>query len=164
MAEALNGISRAALAQAEAHSAHGVQQASGASFSSAFDTALHARSQSAGPVTSKRHDSDDHIHERALAINAYRLQLLASNIANADTPGYKARDIDVARALQERTPLYEIPLQYVTPAQPSIDGNTVELDIQRKKFAEASVMYEFELDRVSGHYKHMMELFKDLTL
>ena len=44
-----------------------------------------------------------------------------------------------------------------------MDGNTVEMDIQRTKFAEASVMYEFELARVSGHYKDMMELFKNLT-
>lgn len=164
MAETLNGISRVAAAQAEAHSAHGVQQASGASFSAAFDTALQARSQPGLPGAAKRQDSDDHIHERALALNAYRLKILASNIANADTPGYKARDIDVAQALRDRTALREIPLQYVTPAQRSVDGNTVELDIQRKKFAEASVMYEFELDRVSGHYKHMMELFKNLTL
>lgn len=109
------------------------------------------------------HDIDDHIHERALNIRAYRMELLASNIANADTPGYKARDIDVEKALGEgaSTPA-EIPVIYVAPRQSSLDGNTVEMDAERAKFAENAVRYLFSLDRVVGHYRHMMELFQSL--
>ncbi len=108
-------------------------------------------------------DSDDHIHERALKIRAYRMQLLASNIANADTPGYKARDIDVAEALRMKIESpEEIPVKYVTPSQPSVDGNTVDMDVARAKFAENALMYQFSLDRVSGHYRDMMDLFQKL--
>ena len=43
-----------------------------------------------------------------------------------------------------------------------LDGNTVEMDVERSKFAENAVMYEFSLDRVSGHFKHMMEMLQNL--
>ena len=107
--------------------------------------------------------SEHDFHERALSLHAHRLQVLASNIANADTPGYKARDVDVAQALREgiRKPA-DLALYYVTPSQPSIDGNTVDLDRERASFADAALRYQFCLDRVSGHYKHMMELFQNL--
>ncbi|MBI4292384.1 MAG: flagellar basal body rod protein FlgB [Betaproteobacteria bacterium] len=109
------------------------------------------------------HDADDHIHERALMIRAYRMQLLASNIANADTPGYKARDVDVAQALREKiATVAEIPVGYVVPRQPSLDGNTVEMDAERSKFSENAIMYQFSAERAIGHYRHMMELFRDL--
>lgn len=126
------------------------------------------------------------MQETVLALRAYRQQLIASNIANADTPGYKAVDIDFQEALriarsvgnassltlagtapghiagraESSSPPY--PLRYHSPAQPSADGNTVEMDVERSKFAENSVMWEFSRDRVSGHYKMMMELFQNL--
>lgn len=109
------------------------------------------------------HDSDGHIHQRALKIRAYRMELLASNIANADTPGYKARDIDVAQALREKiATVAEIPVVYAVPRQSSLDGNSVEMDVERSKFAENAVRYQFSLDRIIGHYRHMMELFQNL--
>ncbi|MFY9328974.1 MAG: flagellar basal body rod protein FlgB, partial [Georgfuchsia sp.] len=119
-------------------------------------------------------------------IRAYRQQLIASNIANADTPGYKAVDIDfqealrIARSVTNTAPLTlsntttshlqgqtqfsapPYPLKYHTPSQPSVDGNTVEMDVERAKFAENSVMWEFSRDRVSGHFKMMTELFQSL--
>ena len=107
---------------------------------------------------------DEHaLHEAALGLRAYRLQLLASNIANADTPGYKAVDIDVEEALRNgwSTPS-EVPLKYRVPAQPSIDGNTVELDAERAKFAQTALMYQFSLNQAMGHYKDMMELLRNL--
>ncbi len=124
--------------------------------------------------------------ETALGLRAYRQQLLASNIANADTPGYKAVDIDfneavrIAQAAMQNGPErlsttnsrhlagstgstpYSIPLKYAVPQQPSADGNTVELDVERAKFAENAIMYEFSLDRVKGHYMMMQELLKNL--
>lgn len=103
------------------------------------------------------------VHETALALRAYRMQLLASNIANADTPGYKAVDIDVEEALRNgQSNISDIPLKYHVPAQPSIDGNTVDMDVERAKFAQNALMYEFALDRVKGHHMEMMQLLRDL--
>ena len=126
------------------------------------------------------------LQETALGLRAYRQQLLAGNIANADTPGYKAVDIDfqeglrIAQTAARISPLAltvagqghiparavpvspPFPLKYHTPSQPSADGNTVEMDVERAKFAENALMYEFSLDRVSGHSKMMMELFQNL--
>lgn len=112
--------------------------------------------------------------EQALSLHAYRLQLIASNIANADTPHYKAVDIDFREALRAAGGFNEhhhsgqisgsapsVPLKYHLPQQDSVDGNTVELDVERAKFAESALRYEFSLNRVSGHYKMMMELLKE---
>ena len=115
-------------------------------------------------LAGQSHGTGDHaIHETALALRAYRLQLLASNISNADTPGYKAVDIDVEEALRNgwSTPA-EVPLKYRVPTQPSIDGNTVELDAERAKFAQTAIRYQFSLERAIGHYTHMMELLRNL--
>lgn len=124
--------------------------------------------------------------EMVLGIRAYRQQLIASNIANADTPGYKSVDIDFQEALriakssmatlplsltvtttghigaqaQSAESLY--PIKYHVPNQASADGNTVEMDVERAKFAENSMMWEFSRDRVSGHFKHMMEMLQNL--
>ena len=127
------------------------------------------------PHASGGHD----LQEKALAVRAYRQQVIASNIANADTPGYQAVDIDVNAAMcrangapltlnvsalyhlsSAAVPLY--PLTYAVPLQPNADGNTVDMDVERAKFAENALMYEFSLDRVSGHYKHLMEMLQNL--
>ncbi|MDO8729244.1 MAG: flagellar basal body protein [bacterium] len=103
---------------------------------------------------------EDGLHERALALRAYRQQLLASNIANADTPGYKAVDIDILEALRTGKDANSVQVNYVTLSQGSVDGNTVEMDIERVKFMENAIIYEYEVDRVRGHYKDMEELLK----
>lgn len=109
------------------------------------------------------HGDDYHIHELALKFRAYRMELLASNIANADTPGYKARDIDVEQALRDKvTKIADIAIGYVHPQQSSLDANTVEMDTERVKFAENALKYQFSLDRAAGHYRHMMELLQSL--
>lgn len=120
--------------------------------------------------------------QKMLGVRAYRQQLMASNIANADTPGYKAVDIDIEEAAQivqgASTPLSltttasghlsggaptpPFPLKYHVPYQASADGNTVEMDVERQKFSENSLMYQFSLDRVSGHFKMLMELYQNL--
>lgn len=125
---------------------------------------------------------NQHIQQKMMGVRAYQLQMLASNIANADTPGYKAVDIDIAEAYQVVkggvSPLSltttasshisgentkpPIPLKYHVPNQASADGNTVEMDTERQKFTEATMMYQFSLDRVSGHFKHVMELLQNL--
>lgn len=138
------------------------------------------------PLTGQTHGQGDNgLHERALALRAYRQQLIASNIANADTPNYKAVDIEIEEALRmERSSgasadmattnprhlqgqggntVPDVSLKYHVPRQNSVDGNTVELDVERAKFAKNSFMYSFSLDRVSGHYKMMMETLKNLV-
>jgi flagellar basal-body rod protein FlgB len=127
-------------------------------------TALSVNGSAHIPLTGEQHGAGDHnMHETALALRAYRQQLLASNIANADTPNYKAVDIDIADALRNgRSTPSEVPLKYVVPSQGSVDGNTVEMDVERAKFAENALMYEYEVDRVKGHYQMQQELLKNL--
>lgn len=117
-------------------------------------------------------------HQDALNLRAFRQQLLASNIANADTPGYKARDIDFATALRELTsghapstlklrttdarqldaPTSDDPaaVLYRSPQQPSIDGNSVDLDVERNRFAENAVHYDADLTVLSSQIKLML--------
>lgn len=117
-------------------------------------------------------------HQDALNLRAFRQQLLASNIANADTPGYKARDIDFAAALRSATsgqaasaaPLSTSDSRHLTgvaqeePAavlyrsvqQPSIDGNTVDMDVERNRFAENAVHYDANVSFLNSQIKLML--------
>lgn len=109
-----------------------------------------------------RPDAEKNFNERALGLRAYRQELLASNIANADTPGYKAVDIDIVDAL--RSGLWatsKLQLKYHVPTQGSVDGNTVDMDVERAKFAENALMYEYHVDRVKGYYKNMDDLLRN---
>ena len=81
------------------------------------------------------------IHGTALAIRSQRLSMLASNIANAATPNYKARDLDFAAALRGEADA----VRYRVPVQPSLDGNTVELPTEQTAFAENAVQYRTTL-------------------
>ncbi|MBU2015271.1 MAG: flagellar basal body rod protein FlgB, partial [Alphaproteobacteria bacterium] len=96
------------------------------------------------------------IHGKALALRSQRLSLLASNIANASTPGYKARDIDFDAALKQATTqasggaadvskAVDGAMGYRVPLQPSLDGNTVELSTEQTLFAENAVKYRTTL-------------------
>ncbi len=117
-------------------------------------------------------------HEKALGLRAQRQQLLATNIANANTPNFQARDIDFAAALKAATGgsgtnrLAQsaaghlaskgsdaggtLEPQYRVPTQPSIDGNTVEMDHERVQFAENALRYEVHLNALSGQIKTML--------
>nr|WP_315396949.1 flagellar basal body protein [uncultured Duganella sp.] len=112
------------------------------------------------PSTPRGSDAKDEINERALALLEYRLVLLASNIANADTPGYRARDIDVHEALRTGNTAKTVNVAYTVPSQGAVDGNSVEMDAERAKFAQNAILYEFHMNRVRGHYKDMEELLK----
>lgn len=104
-------------------------------------------------------------HQQALNLRGLRQQVLASNIANADTPGYKARDIDFAAAL--KTALAQPAagaggaaaapaVLYRTVVQPSVDGNTVDMDVERAHFAENAVHYEASLTFLNSQIKTML--------
>lgn len=112
-------------------------------------------------LPSARAAEEGSLNERALGLRAYRQELLASNIANADTPEYKAVDFDIQEALRTGKTAKTVEVKYVIPSQGSVDGNTVEMDVERVKFAENALMYEYHVDRVRGHYKDMEDLLKN---
>src|ERR1700761_6994947 len=105
------------------------------------------------------------IHEQALMVHDQRLGVLAANLANADTPGYKARDIDFGEVLSNVAGGTELPLEktepghisfgdpsnpvadlkYRNPYQASLDGNTVEMPVEQAAFAENNVRYQASL-------------------
>ncbi len=110
-------------------------------------------------------------NHQALNLRAQRQQVLASNIANADTPGFKARDIDFKSALAaaikqpalpeagaraSAAPAQEAELLYRSVIQPSIDGNTVDMDVERAQFAENTVHYESNLAMLTHQIRLML--------
>jgi flagellar basal-body rod protein FlgB len=97
----------------------------------------------------------------ALRLRGERQALLSANIANADTPNYKAVDFDFAKALQSAasTPNAKADkpeLLYRAPAQASLDGNSVELDAERARFADNAVRYEAALKFLNAQLKAML--------
>lgn len=117
--------------------------------------------------------------QTALRLREARQQLIASNIANADTPNYKAKDIDFNSALQGalsgntgKLPLDATaaahlgaptgetvmgsPVMYRTALQPSADGNTVDMDVERAQFADNAVRYEASLKFISEQVKGVL--------
>lgn len=117
------------------------------------------------------------IHARALQLRSQRSELLASNLANADTPNFKARDLDfrnVLSAAQSETRLAttaagHIPVQgggsavhtmYRVPGQSSLDGNTVDSQVEQTKFAENAVRYRASLSFLNGKISGLMTAIK----
>jgi flagellar basal-body rod protein FlgB len=122
-------------------------------------------------------------HGQALVLRSERQRVLAGNIANADTPGFKARDFDFTRALavasgsagavapsggaQTRPGHMTAPsdgnavaattqLVWRTPEQPSLDGNTVDLDRERANFADNATRYEATLRFINGNVRTLL--------
>ena len=116
--------------------------------------------------------------QTALNLRAARQELLASNIANADTPNYKAKDVNFASALQnalagtasalpivQTSPMHlqgnagrailGAPVMYRTPIQPSADGNTVDMDVERAQFADNALRYEASVRFVTDALKEI---------
>jgi flagellar basal-body rod protein FlgB len=92
------------------------------------------------------------IHATALKLRQQRMTMLASNIANAATPGYKARDIEFSSALQlaEDGQSPDAAIRYRVPVQASLDGNTVELATEQTAFAENALAYRSSLSSLQG--------------
>ena len=129
-------------------------------------------------------DSALGIHQQALSLRTTRTEMLASNIANADTPGYKAIDIDFKSALQasvdkqhqfqsttslRTTNARHIPLDtaqanvetlYRVPNQSSLDGNTVDEQLEKSAFAENALRYQASLEFIGGKFKGMIAALK----
>lgn len=103
------------------------------------------------------------LHGTALALRSQRLALLASNIANASTPNYKARDIDFNKALESASrggsgvdQAARGALGYRVPLETSMDGNTVELSTEQTQFAENAVKYRTTLSFLEGRIGTIM--------
>ncbi len=110
-------------------------------------------------------------NHQALNLRSQRQQVLASNIANADTPGYKARDFDFQSALANAiaqpaaaqasggaapAPAPQPELLYRSVLQPSVDGNTVDMDVERAQFAENTLHYESNITMLTHHIRMML--------
>ena len=106
------------------------------------------------------------IHGAALTLRSQRLGLITSNIANAGTPGYKARDLDFGAALrasehgQGAERAGQAALRYRIPVMPSLDGNTVEMATEQTAFAETAVGYQATLSFIRGRVETVTRALK----
>lgn len=118
------------------------------------------------------------IHPEAMSLRARRAEILSANFVNADTPGYKARDIDFKAILSGAydpdqdppMPLKlshcghlagtiddpEYPLKYRIPSQPSVDGNSVDPDLERTEFASNAIGYQSSVTFLEGRIRTML--------
>ncbi len=119
---------------------------------------------------------------QALELRSHRQRLIASNIANGDTPGFVARDFDFAQALRQATGALPAGqgvaatnarhlgtgaaggappnLLYATPSQTNLDRNTVDMDRERAAFADNAVKYEATLRFINGNVRTMLDAIK----
>lgn len=119
--------------------------------------------------------------QSALNLRARRQEILAANIANSDTPNFKARDLDFGAALKGVMGAGGGPMALATTSarhlqgagagtgkgaghvmfrasvQPSLDGNTVDADVERAHFAENALHYQFLLDRAASSFRTMAQ-------
>jgi flagellar basal-body rod protein FlgB len=106
------------------------------------------------------------IHAAALELQSARIGLITSNIANAATPGYKARDIDFAAALKARTAgmgndqAIGAATLYRVPVMPSLDGNTVEIATEQTAFSENAVGYQTTLSFIRSRVETLTRALK----
>lgn len=98
------------------------------------------------------------VHAQALGIESRRAQLLAANLANADTPNFKARDVDFKAALANAgTPRPKEPeLLYRVPLAPALDGNTVDPQLEQAAFAENAVRYQATLTLLNTRFRGLI--------
>jgi flagellar basal-body rod protein FlgB len=118
------------------------------------------------------------VHAPALALRSQRSEVLAANLANADTPGYRARDVDFKAALAQAGaaggpvrlattsaghigaanatggPLPE--LKYRVPLAPAVDGNTVDAQLEQAAFAENTVRYQATLSFLNSKFRGLL--------
>jgi len=120
------------------------------------------------------------IHDKALVLRSQRAEVLANNIANADTPGYQSRDMDFGDLLAQakgqqavaikRTNARHIStagemglgsdLKYRTPMQPSIDGNTVDLQIEQAEYADNAIAFQSSFTFLNSKFTGLMKAIR----
>ncbi len=124
------------------------------------------------------------VHEAALQLRAQRTEVLASNLANADTPNYKAKDIDFQAAMKQATSSsaggalktthkghissaglgghggLDNNVKFRIPTQPALDGNTVETHVEQAAFAKSAMEYQATLRFFEGRSKGIIKAIK----
>jgi flagellar basal-body rod protein FlgB len=130
------------------------------------------------------------VHAQSLKLRSQRTQLLATNIANADTPNYKARDLAFAEVLRDvggpgqnqksvlalnssglsiSNPRHiktrgtlgaEAKIMYRQPEEASLDGNTVDKDIEQARFAENTVRYQASLEFINSRVSSLLRALR----
>lgn len=122
------------------------------------------------------------IHEKALGFRSQRAEVLANNIANADTPNYKARDLDFSTVLAEQAKAQEggfaiartngkhIPvegleladpgLRFRTPAHPSLDQNTVDVQVEQAEYAKNAIDFQASFTLLNSKFKGLMNALR----
>ena len=125
------------------------------------------------------------IHEKALNFRSKRAEVLANNLTNADTPNFKARDIDFRSVLNSQMvgsvskpqlvatePGHIAPssiesfspdLKYRIPLQPSLDGNTVEEEVELSKFAQNNMAMEASFQFLNSRFKGLQAAIKGVS-
>jgi flagellar basal-body rod protein FlgB len=104
------------------------------------------------------------VHARALELRVQRSEILAANLANEDTPGFQARDIDFSAEMQRLQPgstgalLAAAPnLQYRVATQASQDGNTVELSVEQAAFSKNSMDFQTSLTFLNMKFRGLKQ-------
>lgn len=119
------------------------------------------------------------IHEQAVKLRARRAEVLASNLANVDTPGYKARDVDfqgmLKREMMQPVRLQtthsghmamtsngfsQADLRYRIPSAPSLDGNTVDGQLEKTEFSSNAMEYQASLRFLNGKMRGLLRAIK----
>jgi len=123
------------------------------------------------------------IHEKALGFRAQRAEVLANNIINADTPNYKARDMDFSSVLAaesdkqqngrfalDRTNTRHIDaqglamgddaLKYRTPTQPSVDQNTVDAQVEQANYTENAIGFQASFTLLNSKFKGLVSALR----
>lgn len=122
------------------------------------------------------------IHDDALAVRSRRTEIIANNIANADTPNFQARDLDfksilegVQSASQANLPMQKTHLQhqssiaepdfaadlmYRNPTQPAVDGNTVDVQEEMARYTENALAYQASFDFLNRKFKGLERAIK----
>jgi flagellar basal-body rod protein FlgB len=123
------------------------------------------------------------IHEQALGFRAQRAEVLANNIANADTPNYKARDLDFSKVLAAQSEKNQNgtialnmtnsrhieaqglgngdeSLMYRTPMQPSIDQNTVDAQLEQSNYAENAIGFQASFTLLNSKFKGLVSALR----
>lgn len=116
------------------------------------------------------------LHEKALEMKNTRMEVLAKNIANADTPGFKARDVDFKSILAgqaglaglrtthknhlKSTVIDHSGMVYTIPYNPAMDGNTVEISREQAKYGRAALDYQASLDFLQSRISSVRRALK----
>ncbi|MGZ0018299.1 flagellar basal body rod protein FlgB [Nitrosomonas sp. wSCUT-2] len=131
-------------------------------------------------------DKELNYHHQALSLRVARQELLSSNVANADTPNFKAKDIDFNSLLNQKLSstsnlqgklalnttstmhinssaagIFGDNILYRVPLQPSADGNTVDMDMERTRFADNAIKYDASITFLNNEFRNLVSAMQE---